>query len=131
GVSGVRPRRRRHALAARPGAGHRRGRRGGAGRDARPARGRGGWPEPRGPARCGRRPLRRPRGRGPDLLALAFDLCGGRDANGAIGRDALGAGLRKLGLGCTEEEVLELMKEFDLDGDGKLCEEELAALVGV
>mmetsp|Transcript_17483 Transcript_17483/g.39617 ORF Transcript_17483/g.39617 Transcript_17483/m.39617 type:complete len:138 (+) Transcript_17483:89-502(+) len=63
-----------------------------------------------------------------DITSLAFGLCD-KEGDGLLGAAALRAGLQLLGLEATEEEVKELVKEFDQDGDGKLCQAEFLALM--
>mmetsp|Transcript_5322 Transcript_5322/g.11104 ORF Transcript_5322/g.11104 Transcript_5322/m.11104 type:complete len:177 (-) Transcript_5322:115-645(-) len=63
-----------------------------------------------------------------DIVPLVFGMCGQEDEE-VVGPEALGSALKLLGMEATPEEVAELIREFDEDGDGKLSRDEVAALL--
>ena len=58
-------------------------------------------------------------------LFTAFD----RDGNGWISREEFKEALKEMKLDVTEQEIVTLMRRFDLDNDGHVSYEELVAML--
>ncbi|ESN98599.1 hypothetical protein HELRODRAFT_138077, partial [Helobdella robusta] len=58
----------------------------------------------------------------------AFDLFD-EDGNNAISKEELGNVMRKLGMNPTDEELRDMIREHDTDGDGQIEFEEFCVLL--
>ena len=54
-----------------------------------------------------------------------------KDGNGTINTKELGIAMRTLGLNPTEDELLNIINEFDVDGNGKIDFDEFCKMMKV